>query len=170
MLKELKNSIKNMFHFEGRIRRREFWVTWLWAISIFMLDFILALVPSCIQNAKGVTNQLSYTSITLLVILVFLGILIWVITLVISISIRRCHDVGFSAWTYLLCVLGGFFCGIGIIAWIVVCCLDSKDDNEWGPNPKRIEEYHSSGSIVLAGIVFMVSFFVFMAVCLLMPR
>ena len=46
-----------------------------------------------------------------------------------SLFVRRLHDIGLSGWFYLL----SFIPFLGMY-W---CCLDSKDDNKWGPNPKR---------------------------------
>lgn len=53
-----------------------------------------------------------------------------------GLTIRRLHDAGIPGWVYPICLVGTCMCGIGWIVKIVLCCLDSKPDNKWGPNPK----------------------------------
>ncbi|MFT7386980.1 MAG: uncharacterized membrane protein YhaH (DUF805 family) [Candidatus Endobugula sp.] len=53
----------------------------------------------------------------------------------ISIATRRLHNTGRSGWWQLISVVPL----IGIIVLIVFLVQDSKQDNEYGPNPKTSE-------------------------------
>lgn len=53
----------------------------------------------------------------------------------ISIAARRLHNTGRSGWWQLISVVPL----IGIIVLIVFLVQDSKQDNEYGPNPKTAE-------------------------------
>ena len=74
----------------------------------------------------------------------------------ISLSVRRCHDIGLSGWVYPLCMIGNICCGLGSVVWLVLCFFDSKEDNKWGPNPKSPENniYSGYGSIILSVIMY----------------
>lgn len=51
----------------------------------------------------------------------------------ISMVVRRLHDTGRSGWYYLFILIPL----VGPIMLLVWICSDSKEDNRWGPNPKR---------------------------------
>ncbi|MCI7322687.1 MAG: DUF805 domain-containing protein [Lachnospiraceae bacterium] len=161
MVKEFIGSCKNIFNFHGRARRREYWVTQLWLWSILLLDGILALVMQYIPEEGSEAAQIVWGIGMILAVIVFLVVLIALVIMSISLSIRRCHDIGMSGWIYLLCKIGSLCCGIGSIAWLVLCCFDSKDDNKWGPNPKKADANYSAGSIVLGIVVFVASIILF---------
>ena len=95
--------------FNGRSRRSEYW----WAyLAVVIISAVLTVV----------LGELAY---------------IWSLaTLVpqIAITIRRLHDIGKSGWWYLICLIPL----VGAIILLVFMCLDSTEDNQWGPNPKNI--------------------------------
>lgn len=160
MLQEFISSWKNIFNFHGRTCRREYWLTDLWILSILLLGgslcFLFGLIPTPEYTLMGIVCLIGM----ILFELVFFVTMICAVIVKISMSVRRCHDIGLSGWIYLLCQIG-FFCGIGTIVWLVLCCLDSKEDNRWGENPKKADDNNSVGSIVLAIGVFVVSIILF---------
>ena len=95
--------------FNGRSRRSEYW----WAyLAIAIISAVLT----------AVLGELAY---------------IWTLaTLIpnIAITVRRLHDIGKSGWWYLICLIPL----VGAIILLVFMCLDSTEDNQWGPNPKNI--------------------------------
>lgn len=93
--------------FKGRSRRSEFW----WA-SLF----------------TGIVSSVLSTVIPDFAWIWSLAILVPSI----AICIRRLHDIGKSGWWYLI----NFIPVIGQIIFLVFCCKDSTEDNQWGPNPK----------------------------------
>ncbi len=113
---------KHYFDFKGRARRKEYW---MFTLFCFIFSIIIELVGTGLGMLVG--SYLLY------------NILSWgfvIITLIpsISVSFRRLHDIGKSAWWLLLNLLP-------IIGWIwllVWSCFDSqKGENKWGPNPKE---------------------------------
>ena len=95
--------------FNGRSRRSEYW----WA-------YLAVVIISAVLTA--VLGELAY---------------IWTLaTLIpnIAITVRRLHDIGKSGWYYLI----GLIPLVGPIILLVFMCLDSTEDNQWGPNPKNI--------------------------------
>ena len=110
-IKVLENS-----EFEGRARRKEFWIFHLidWAIR-----FILILL--CF-----------FTNSQTALIIFFLYALI-LLPPSIAVSIRRLHDSNWNGWWW----FSLFIPIIGPIFFLVLMCLDSnKNDNQYGPSPK----------------------------------
>lgn len=151
MFKELVSFWKNLFNFNGRTRRREYWVAILWNYA-FICTYVLVYI-GCVFLFCEVTGQNVLTTIVL-VGMVFLLMIYDILFLIgfLSSSIRRCHDIGHSGLTVLWCYLGNLCCGIGTIVWIVFSLFNSKEDNKWGENPKSISnnQYHGVGSIILS--------------------
>lgn len=168
MLQEFIGSWKNIFNFHGRTRRREYWVAFLWNMAITCLLVSLDyLYMSWVIKNTGLENATSTSLLssvgTIIISILLLLYTIFATIVQVSLCIRRCHDIGLSGWVYLLCALGVCFCGIGGIVWIVFCCMDSKEENQWGINPKKENTYHSVGSILLAICVFAVCMAVYMS-------
>ncbi len=94
----------NFTDFSGRASKSEFWYAWLFNL---LVNIILMFIP-------------------IIGFLVSLGLLLPMI----SLSVRRLHDIGKSGWNYLLILVP--FAGIALIVW---ACYDSEGDNKWGPGP-----------------------------------
>lgn len=93
--------------FTGRARRSEYWYFWLF-------NFVVGLVLGAIFFA------LSW---------------IWSLAVLIpglAVSVRRLHDTGRSGWNLLWALLPI----IGSIIVLVFLVQDSREDNQYGPNPK----------------------------------
>lgn len=155
MFQEVTSFWKNRLDFRGRARRREYWVAFLWNSIISALMVVIAYL--CFIFAFNVSGE----NIVLMIVSLVIGLIAIVYLIlsgigIISLSVRRCHDIGFSGWVFLLCMIGSICCGLGSIVWLVFCFLDSKEDNKWGPNPKSPENnvYSGSGSIILSVIVY----------------
>lgn len=102
------------------------------AVKLFFTNYV---------NFKGRARRSEYWWAILFVNIITFGVGnllpeaagIWMLVTVLpcmSLFVRRLHDIGLSGWFYLL----SFIPFLGMY-W---CCLDSKDDNKWGPNPKRV--------------------------------
>lgn len=164
MFTELLEFYKKMFDFKGRARRREYWVSYMWniAIMVVLLAILYPSLFSCIDMNDG-TFEFNIVG-GILGILSLIALIVFSIVFEIgsiAISIRRCHDIGKSGWYLLWCCLGCFCCGLGGIAWMVICCIDSeKDTNEWGENPKSeaLNKYDNSKGIVASIIACVLSY------------
>ncbi|WHX47863.1 DUF805 domain-containing protein [Paenibacillus woosongensis] len=106
--------LKNYVGFEGRARRKEYWM-------FILFNMIASLVLGFIGGLIGLDTILSYIY-SLAVLLPSLAV-----------AIRRLHDTGRSGWMILL----SFIPLVGAIILIVFMCQDSEPgDNKYGFNPK----------------------------------
>ncbi|WP_248924586.1 DUF805 domain-containing protein [Paenibacillus hamazuiensis] len=105
--------IKNYTGFQGRARRKEYWM-------FALVNAIIGIVLSIIDAIFG---------ITLLATLYYLAVLLPSL----AVGARRLHDTGRSGWWLLICLIPL----IGAIILIVFTCQDSQEnENSYGPNPK----------------------------------
>lgn len=108
--------LKKYAVFNGRARRQEYWM-------FFLFNFIIAVLLGVIDAVLGI-GFLS-TLYALAVLLPSLGV-----------AIRRLHDTGRSGWWVLISLIPL----IGFIILIVFFVQDSQPGtNEYGANPKAIE-------------------------------
>lgn len=159
-MREYKKMIKNAFCFQGRARRREYWVVVLInsAISCFLYAVMFLACTAAgnpLAYAGGADSAYSagfdtagstvgtIMAIPIGLFAVYCGVSI------IGLTVRRYHDAGFPGWLFPVCLLGCCLCGIGAIAHLVFTLLPSKEDNQYGVNPKAPEnnEYEGSRSI-----------------------
>jgi uncharacterized membrane protein YhaH (DUF805 family) len=105
--------------FSGRARRAEYWYFVLfYLIGIFVTSFLDGMLGSFSMEAG-------------------IGLLSGIFILVhilpsIAVSVRRLHDIGRTGWWYLIIVIPL----IGPLVLFIFSLLDSKEDNQYGPNPK----------------------------------
>jgi uncharacterized membrane protein YhaH (DUF805 family) len=122
-------SLKNYSNFKGRARRREWWSFWF----IHSIPYIpSAVVSSVIDSSHGVEisimQSMFFLSIAIFTIVYWLAM----ITPFLSVTTRRLHDVGMSAWWLLLVFtpcIGGLF--------LTVCAFipGKKIPNKYGDLP-----------------------------------
>lgn len=106
--------LKNYFVFKGRSRRKEYWMFVLYNFIISLGLAILEIVLSIPMVLTG-----------------FYTLFIFIPSL--TLTIRRFHDIGKSAWWVLIC----FVPLIGPILMIIFACLDSQpSSNKYGHIPK----------------------------------
>ncbi len=107
--------------FSGRARRSEYWY---WHLFLFLAILVLYVVDRLIGWEVTSSSQ----GVGWLTLLFSLAVAIPTI----AVTFRRLHDTGRSGWWWLLSLI----CGIGAIIVFVFCLMDSRPDNEYGPNPK----------------------------------
>lgn len=114
----LKVVRDNYSNFEGRARRKEYWM-------FVLVNFLIALAISVVI---GVISETLASGLGLLYgLAVFLPAL--------AVSVRRLHDTGKSGWLLLL----SFIPALGLIILIIFLAIDSTPgENEYGPNPKGL--------------------------------
>ena len=101
-------ALKKYADFNGRARRKEYW---MFVLIYMVINVILAVLGMDIIS-------------------VIFGLALLVPS--ISIGARRLHDTGRSGWWQLIY----FVPLIGLIVMIVFLAQDSHDDNDYGVNPK----------------------------------
>jgi len=102
--------------FDGRATRSEYWYFTLFYIIAYILVMI---IDGMLMPMTG--------GIPVLTLIFALGLLIPSL----AVGIRRLHDIGKSGWWMLLAFIP--LISLVLIAFFV---MDSKPDNEYGPNPK----------------------------------
>ncbi|MBO9582814.1 MAG: DUF805 domain-containing protein [Flavobacterium sp.] len=114
-----KVVFENYANFEGRARRKEYWMFILaYYIAIFALIFIASVLPEMIGG------------------LLFAVFVLAIIIPTIAVTIRRMHDVGKSGWYSLIPYYN-----------LYLCCIEGeKGPNQYGPDPKnQLEEINEIG-------------------------
>ncbi|WP_431243399.1 DUF805 domain-containing protein [Flavobacterium sp. P21] len=113
-----KVVLENYANFNGRARRREYWLFFLGNIIIaFILSFVAALISPSLSIIGNIYS---------------LAVLIPGI----AVAIRRMHDVGKSGWFIL----------IPIYNFILACAEGEKGSNQYGSDPKnQLEEIDEIG-------------------------
>ena len=106
------NALKKYAEFEGRARRKEYWMF----ILFYMIFYIVA------KMIDGVLETYLISA------LYSLGLIIPSI----SICARRLHDTGRSGWWQLINLAPL----VGQIVMFVFLVQDSHDHNQYGDNPK----------------------------------
>lgn len=104
---------KRFFDFDGRASRKEFWIFYS-----FIFSLLIAFVS---------INLDKYEYIGLIIIII---VLISLIPLL-SLQVRRLHDIGFSGYWILLNLLPL----IGFLLYIFACFPSQKETNKYGPHP-----------------------------------
>ncbi|RKP55152.1 DUF805 domain-containing protein [Cohnella endophytica] len=108
-------ALKNYVGFQGRARRKEYW---MFALFSAIVSIVLATIESVANLSSFLTGIYS-----LAILLPSLAV-----------SFRRLHDTGRSAWWLLISLVPI----IGFIVLLVFSCQDSqKNNNRYGANPKN---------------------------------
>lgn len=106
--------LKNYVGFQGRARRKEYWM-------FFLFNFLFTMLLSIIEMMLGLGGILSG----------LYGLAVLLPTL--AVSVRRLHDIGRTGWWMLLSIIPV----IGLIVLLVFAVFDSQPgENKYGPNPK----------------------------------
>jgi uncharacterized membrane protein YhaH (DUF805 family) len=141
----LKTCFKKYIDFKGRASRSEFW----YFLLFLVLSFFSMLLISNYWNNSNLFYELSdvlYSTIDYLIDGIFYGPLIICLMPLVSVTIRRTHDIGLSGFVILIFVFGFFIAFIlknEIIVRIVFIVLGvflmkkSAGKNQFGPVPKK---------------------------------
>ncbi|GGJ23730.1 DUF805 domain-containing protein [Paenibacillus hunanensis] len=107
--------LKDYVNFQGRARRKEYWMYVLISIPIILVLYLL-------ESLIGINGVLTFVY-SLAVLLPGLGVIV-----------RRLHDTDRSGWWILI----GLVPFVGSIILIVFLCLEgTPGDNRFGSNPKQ---------------------------------
>lgn len=110
--------LKNFGNFNGRARRKEYWM-------FVLFNFLITLAISLME--------LALPSMVYLRVIYGLAVIIPGL----SLSIRRLHDIGKSGWYNLV----AFIPLIGAIWLLILTCTEGDSgSNQYGPNPKIEKE------------------------------
>ncbi len=107
-MNEYLEVLKKYAVFDGRARRKEYWM-------FFLINLIISFVFGFVCGLIGVPKLGNIYS--LVVLLPSVGV-----------AIRRMHDVGKSGW----------YCLIPIYNLVLACTDSDIGENQYGPNPKDV--------------------------------
>ena len=106
--------LKKYAVFEGRARRKEYWM-------FFLFNIIIAMVLGAIEGILGIAADSSASIFgSIYQLAVFVPSL--------AVSVRRMHDTDHSGWWLL----------VPIVNLIFVLSDGTKGDNKYGPDPKAV--------------------------------
>jgi uncharacterized membrane protein YhaH (DUF805 family) len=115
--------LQNYVKFDGRARRKEYWM-------FVLFNIVFAFLAMLLDNLLGLAMEgIGYGPIYGLYVLALLipGL---------AVAVRRLHDVGKSGWMILIAIIPL----VGAIWLLVLLCTEGKPgSNEYGPNPKEEE-------------------------------
>ena len=125
MKKYYLDILTNKFaDFNGRARRKEYWMWTLYCTIILLISMAL-------DNLFGLTFEFLGQDLGYGWLYLIFGIIQFIPGL--AVVVRRLHDVGKSGWYYLIILIPL----IGFIWVLVLLCTDGvKEENKWGTNPK----------------------------------
>lgn len=110
--------VQNYFEFNGRARRKEYW---MFALVNIIISWSLSLLDLVLGTTFFYIISLIYT------LLVFIPSL--------AVLVRRLHDIGKSGWFFLVALIPL----VGVIWLLVLLCMEGESrPNKWGENPKGI--------------------------------
>jgi uncharacterized membrane protein YhaH (DUF805 family) len=120
--------------FEGRARRKEYWMFFLFHVIIVVGLIVVGAVLGGIAGAALGRNGQGLAAVIAAIftgayILYALGVFIPSL----AVTVRRLHDTGRSGWWWLIT-----FVPFGGLVLLVFTVEDSqRGDNQYGPNPKE---------------------------------
>ena len=125
MKKYYLDILTNKFaDFNGRARRKEYWMWTLYCTIILLISMAL-------DNLFGLTFEFLGQDLGYGWLYLIFGIIQFIPGL--AVVVRRLHDVGKSGWYYLIILIPL----IGFVWILVLLCTDGvNEENKWGTNPK----------------------------------
>lgn len=164
-MKEFCYVTKNMFHFGGRARRREYWLSQLinYAIVYAGMGISIFIIMPVFNDLIAGTADTLFNTRVILFLIISLIVSILSLFLNLAVTIRRLHDVNKSGWFFIGCTIGALFCGIGNLILFVYLCMEGTEGiNNYGDNPKDYPLYEKSKSVAPAIILVIISLIIFM--------
>ena len=122
------NALRNYAGFSGRTSRKEFW-------SFILFNTIFSIAAAILDNVLGLTTKVDfgYGPQQLPYGYIYFAYSIFMTIPVLAITVRRLHDIGKSAWYWLIALIP--FLGV---LWLVAlfCKKGDAGDNKYGVDPE----------------------------------
>ncbi|WP_318640281.1 DUF805 domain-containing protein [Flavobacterium ardleyense] len=117
--------IKQYADFNGRARRKEYWM-------FILFNMIFSIVAMIVDNVLGIT----FAGIPYGPLYIFYGIAMFIPGL--AVSVRRLHDINKSGWMMFVVLIP-----LAGAIWLLVlyCTEGTQGENQYGDNPKNEEGF-----------------------------
>jgi uncharacterized membrane protein YhaH (DUF805 family) len=149
--------LKRYADFEGRARRTEYWLFWLFRMLVYALLWGVVITVALSTGAFKSDGQSGNPHLAAMIASCIPLVLAWIFFLVPSIAVqaRRFHDQNISGWLALLNIplyipyLGTL---VGFAMFIIFLLPGTQGPNPYGPDPKQpeadlpLEELNFGGS------------------------
>jgi len=112
--------LKRYADFQGRSRRKEYWM--------FQLGIVLVFVA--LTGLVGILNDVAGETGAMIALIPLLLFILGILVPALAVTVRRFHDQDKSGWMVLLFLL------FGGIMLVFMCLKGTKGPNQFGPDPK----------------------------------
>jgi len=131
------NVIRNYVNFNGRARRKEYWMF----VLLNVIIMIALEVPAIFVFQDFAHNENRTFAISFFAVLFLYALFLILPTL--AVSVRRMHDIGKSgAWYFIQ-----FIPLVGPIWFLVLLVTEGQQGpNRYGPDPKRSKSFDPAGA------------------------
>lgn len=117
--------LKNYANFEGRARRKEYWMFYLFNfLAVIIIGFLAGIISGILKTNFGIP--------------VFCIYYLAIILPSLAVAVRRLHDIGKSGW-WLFISLIPIVGSIILLVWL--CIEGTPGQNQYGPNPKEDAQF-----------------------------
>ena len=114
--------LKNHYaDFDGRARRREYWMFTLVNFGVYVAIAVLSAIVGAVSDTLG-----------MLVMLIYVVFALAVMVPSIAVAVRRLHDTGKTGWLLLI----GLIPLVGLVLIYFMIVEGDPGPNEYGPDPK----------------------------------
>ncbi|KQR18411.1 MULTISPECIES: DUF805 domain-containing protein [Xanthomonas] len=121
--------LKRYADFEGRSRRKEYWMFMLLQVIVLVVLGIMFGIAAAVMGGENGPGPLAWVVGAIMAIFVLA-----LIVPSIAVTVRRLHDQGKSGWFYLI----SFVPYVGGFVVLVFMCLDgTPGPNQYGESPKQ---------------------------------
>lgn len=134
--------LKRYADFQGRSRRKEYWMFALLNILVMLVPLVLifsavpmgeaAMESAIASGGIGVIGWIGFALVGIWALVIFIPS--------IAVTVRRLHDRDMSGWWYLGAIVASFIPVVGFIANIALLVLmvlpGTAGANRFGPDPK----------------------------------
>lgn len=120
--------LKRYFDFEGRSRRKEYWMFTLFYALLMIAALVVVGIGAASSGESGELNAVGMLGLSLLGLIVLICFIPSI-----AVQVRRFHDQDKSGWFVLLNLIPSIG---GIIVLVFMCLEGTRGENRYGPDPK----------------------------------
>lgn len=117
--------------FEGRSRRREYWMFYLFTLMLGMVAGVVILAIALLLYTMNFSESAMGMVLVPLYLILFVGCMALLVP-TLAVAVRRFHDQDKSGWMILLALIP--FVG-GVIFLVFMCLEGTHGPNRYGPDP-----------------------------------